>query len=72
MVIRSGLSTGERVCLTSLEAATEGMRVRVVDQGSAADTEDAEASDDAAESKSSKGPMPLPQSSSRRRGRRGR
>jgi RND family efflux transporter MFP subunit len=33
VVIRSGLETGERVCLSPLAAPTDGMRVRVFDDG---------------------------------------
>ncbi|MHC4943658.1 MAG: efflux RND transporter periplasmic adaptor subunit [Planctomycetota bacterium] len=36
IIIRSGLEAGERVCLTSLEAVTDGMRVRTVDESKAA------------------------------------
>jgi RND family efflux transporter MFP subunit len=32
IIVRSGVQQGERVCLTSLEAVTDGMRVRTVDE----------------------------------------
>jgi len=35
VIVRSGLRDGDRVCLTTLAAVTEGMRVRVVDGGGA-------------------------------------
>jgi RND family efflux transporter MFP subunit len=41
-VVRSGLATGERVCISALAAVTDGMRVRVVDgkpESSVADAE---------------------------------
>ncbi len=40
-VIGAGLAAGERICVSPLEAATEGMQVRVVEDG-AADPEPAE------------------------------
>jgi hypothetical protein len=33
VLISSGLEQGERVCLSSLEAATDGMRVRIAAEG---------------------------------------
>jgi RND family efflux transporter MFP subunit len=33
VVIRSGLEGGERICISPLETAVDGMRVRVVDEG---------------------------------------
>ena len=36
ILVRSGLAPGERICLSPLETATEGMKVRVVDEGTSA------------------------------------
>ena len=33
VLIRAGLEPGERVCTSPLEAAVDGMRVRIMDEG---------------------------------------
>ena len=33
VVVGSGLAEGERICLTTLSAVTDGMQVRVADEG---------------------------------------
>ena len=34
IIVRGGLADGERVCLTSLDAVTDGMRVRIAEDAS--------------------------------------
>jgi multidrug efflux pump subunit AcrA (membrane-fusion protein) len=42
IIVRSGLSEGERVCLSPLEAVTDGMRVRILDENQEAENTVAE------------------------------
>ena len=47
VIVAAGLSKGDRICISPLEAAINGMQVRVVEGGSGSDTDGNAAEGDA-------------------------